>query len=360
MIGKSRECVMFVNSPINLMLAIQIRRTLYKNKVFDLVLSNGTSGLRDAFYTHILDSVFNHVYFSDYENINRSSIIRGIFNPSVIWRILTGADFIDYQNIFFWNPTLLFQSYVTDLTRRNKPFNLHLYADAISGYFTDQPDEFIGGKYGFVWRKIFKYPCVKNMSYDYYMYCPEYMGYESNHDIVSVPAISTDDNEYKEICNKIFGNINEIKEKVIILDTVHSENFLNPDDGINNIREIIKLYGSENVAVKPHPRQDKKIYASLNINVINGTFPFELYCMNHGIDDKLIISYGSSSSLLPYILFNSQHELIYIKTDCVDRQNHGKKMDAFVQKLIDGGKKIIMNDSFRQALDGIRGGGIIY
>lgn len=345
--ASSSDKVIFVNSLFNLMLAMQLRMKMYPDAIFDIVISNQSSGLREAYENGYLNEIFNNVYFADYQKIGKMEVLRSSLSPQKMWEILTGYPFVEYNEVFFWNPTLLFQSYISEMNKRNKEYKLHLYADAMNGQYTDFPDEEIGGLHGFCWKKIHNYPMVKNMQYDYYMFCPEYMGYESGHSIIKIPTVIRNDEKFRDICNKTFGleDIQKIKEKYLFLDTVHSENFFDKEEGIANIKKVIECVGGANLAIKPHPRQNNAVYDGLEITRVKSTFPFEIYCMNNSIDDKVLISYGSASSLLPYMLLDSNHKTIFYKVNNLERQHHGEKIDIMLQKLINKGKKIIVIDN---------------
>ena len=340
-----RKNVIFVNSLFNMILAVQLRKSLYGHEQFDVLVSNVASGLKEIYDSHELENIFDHVYYVDYKKLNKFVLFKGVIKPEYIWNSVIEDYFIEYENIFFWNPTRMLHYYLMELNRRRKPYKLHVYADAAGGYITDCPVEkgiFRFPVFNDILSKKYGYKPICRQEYDYYLFSPQYMGYESLRPIREIPLIDYHDEKIRMTYNKIF-HINEsysITEKFIFMDVNQTDQFQGRETGLDYIKTVIKSVEKQNLVLKPHPRQNLEIYKDLKIKIITLIFPWEVYCINHSIDEKVIIAFGTSSAFLPYVLFNTNHTVVYIDEETELDKLYGVEWEEFIKKLIEKGKKI--------------------
>jgi len=120
---------------------------------------------------------------------------------------------------------------------------------------------------------------------------------------------------WKESINELFAVQSDlqIKEKVIILDQPKDEMFNESDiKCLNDIYDrVVKRVGYDNVIVKKHPRSDAKEFKNIKYFESTG-IPFELYCLNENMSDKVIISHSSTAVATPKVLFNQEPKVIVL------------------------------------------------
>lgn len=124
------------------------------------------------------------------------------------------------------------------------------------------------------------------------------------------------DNQYGEdLFNEIFGIIKkpEIRERVVILDQPKEEIF--SSSGIRTVdtiySELVQSFGYENVIVKKHPRSSDKDFQNIKYFQSQG-LPFELYCMNIDMNEKIIVAHSSTAVATPKILFDQEPIIIVL------------------------------------------------
>lgn len=343
-----KRVVAFADSYISLITIIQIRKYLFQNDKFDIVLSDLTSGLKTIFEKKTLENLFDRVYFASYEKMTRFDKFRILFSQKKMIHRILGEELPFYTDIFFWNPSLLFYSYWIYLSKSKNMYRLHLYGEALGAYVTDCPVEdgvFKNRVLNEYLRLVFGCIPVKEMIYDYYVFEPSLISFESNRSVVGIPKIVTSDISY---LNRVFEydlNAAVIKEKVLFMDKKHADETSDEIKIVGLLRKMNALLGKESFAVKAHPRQNKSIYRDNGIKLISMDYPWEIYCMNNSIDDKTIISYSSSAMYMPYILMDSNHKSICIKIDTIFTQTFSKEYDTFIKKVKALNKNVkVIND----------------
>ncbi len=316
-----KQSVILVNSQINLLFAIQLKKTLFASEKFDLILSSLVPGMEEISKKEELKQCFDNVYFVDYNKVSRKTKLLSVFFPKYFFESILGVPYIEYTDIFFWNPTLFLYFYLFENKRRGKSINMHLYGDAMGAYVCDEP---ICGKlfkYNFINKYLenkYGYKPIGECKYDYYVMGKKYVSFVPKHEIVDVPIIDVNDQKFVEYINKVFdfGSIPEVVYNNIFMD-VHHEKFGDSETGINFLNTLLKYVPRDDFAIRPHPRQDKSIYDKIgSIPLIDFVIPWELYCINYDITGKTVITFGSSSALLPLIFTGAKYTVL-----CIDLEN---------------------------------------
>jgi len=335
--------VILVDSLFNVMTAIQLRRRILTNLPVDIILSDLAKGLEEIYHNKTLEDIFDNVYFVKYSDISFVDKIKGIINPNYIIQKSTGYDFKSYSDIFFWNPTIFFHYYLFEADKRDLQVNLHVYGDAMGGFFYDIPLDRGIFRRSFANKMVYKYyhyTPIDKRDYDYYEYQPEYITFNTTRRVHEIPGFS-DDPEIRKIFNKVFNfsDDKEILDSVIVLDLNQDDYFPNSNEGIDFINHITQVI-NKSITLKPHPRQDLDRYNGIDVNISSLNCPWELYCLNHFVDDKLIIAFASSSSVLPYILCDTKYRLVFIDLKNSLSDYFDGKWSFIIQKLLQEGKHI--------------------
>ena len=330
------KCVIFINSLLGLMTAIQIRETMYRNCKFDIIMSDMVPELKAIYENNVLNEKFSNVKFIEYRKIKKNEKLLFFISPDLYMRKMLGGDFEDYTDIFFWNPTLLLHSCLIYLDANKRSYALHVYGDALGSYVTDCPSDhehFRNEKLNMLVAHVKGFRFVEDMDYDYYVFSQKFISFDTKRTIVEIPKIKDE-----LICyyNRLFlyNNRNaHIENRIIFMDKQHDDQFANTDFGLEVIKEIIAVVGSHELIVKPHPRQNLEIYADY-INILQNVIPWELYCLNNNISDKVIISYGSTALYMPYIFDDRQkYTMINFKIGSSFETIFEKEYEEFVEKM---------------------------
>ena len=351
-----KRMVAFVNGYISVITVIQFKKAIFPDERFDIIISDLTPGLKKIYESKVLEEEFEKVYFSQYSSLKRINKAFILLSPNKMIQDIVGESLPYYTDIFFWNPTLMFYSYIMYLNTMDRGYNLHSYGEALGAYVTDHPIEEPLFKYNFLnvyLKKRYGYILVENMEYDYYVFGQELVSFNSDRNIVSIPKLTQDCISY---LNKVFNYEdykNEIKEKFIFMDKYHKDEMNNENMIISLLDRLTSSLGRGSFAVKAHPRQDKSFYLDNNIKLIEMDFPWELYCLNNNIDDKIIISYSSSAMYMPYILSDSDHVSISLELKTPFSDLFFDEYHCFIEKLRKRNKKVYCFSSVDELIRGI-------
>lgn len=313
--------VILVNSLFNIITAVQIRCGIFENEPFDLVLSDECPGLELIYENGCLNDVFDYVYYAKTKNISRLDRIVGLLFPRRVLRKALGKKMLFYSDIFFWNPDRIFYFYYMELNRLRKKFRLHVYGEGIAGYTMEGPDSDRESEYfqyshkvlnDFV-RKKYSVKKVVDMEYDYYMFAPENTLITHKKKVVEIPPVDVSDDKRIKLYNKIYKYNNDIvlSEKYVFLASVPEET-TDPDLYRKSIRKICSIVGEDNFIVKLHPRTPEREIGLIGVKVVQQCFPWELYCMNNDISNKVFITENSSAAILPSILFEKRPQIVLL------------------------------------------------
>lgn len=336
-----KKCVILVNSLYNVILATQLRKTLFPDDDFDIVLSDQAPGLDEVYARGELLKTFDNVYYGKVDRLTRSDRFIGVLNPGQNFRRMLDIDKLpEYTDIFLWNPDRVFYSYYMECKRKKRNLDIHVYGEANAGWFKDSPD--IDANYeqyaykvlnDYV-RKHYDYKKVAEMDYDFYMFLPEWSVCEHPHKTVQIPPIDTNDKEFIAYINSIFGYDTSFKidEPVIFLGTVPKE-----DDSEEHIKDMLQkladCVGKENFIIKRHPRDGATFYKDMGLKYIQQVFAWDLYCLNNDIDSKIFISYGSSSVMIPCAAYGCKPTVCIYKSRRWSDEIYIGQLERFVEKM---------------------------
>lgn len=350
------RCVIFVNSYMGLITAIQIREYLYNNCEFDMVMSDLTPSLFEIYNNGVLKDRFDNIYFVSTGRYKRIYKYITLISPQKYLKKILKTDIKEYTDVFFWNPTQLVHNYIMHLDSIGINYKLHLYGDAIGSYVVDYPFEtnlYRSKILNSIIRKRAGYRFIKELEYDYFVFAPQYISFETKRKIVEIPKINKKDIEYY---NKIFGFDTSIKidNKYIFMDKQHNDEFSGDDISISILKTINELVDKDDFIIKSHPRQNESVYSKNNLNVLKLDIPWEIYCFNNDIKYKIIISYGSSALFMPFIMFGSKYTSICIQTQNNFNQIFKKEFQLFLEKFSKENKNLVVVNDISQLPDVIR------
>lgn len=222
---------------------------------------------------------------------------------------------IKYRNIFLsskaYIPRMVYLYYI----KKKWDFNLYYFDDGAGTYYNDRAYR-IKKSDQLIRRFLFGKKSVE-IGYKRFVFAPDIyrlLNSDKHNEIKKINRFWENETG-KNTMNYIFSTPNKImiKEKLIILDQPKDE-ILNSVD----IKSINKLYrsfaesiGYSNVIIKKHPRSTEKEIEEVNYFSENG-IPFEIYCMNMSMDEKIIVGYSSTAVTTPKVLFNQEPIVIVL------------------------------------------------
>lgn len=147
----------------------------------------------------------------------------------------------------------------------------------------------------------------------YYLYRPEwYYVKEYDYELLQLPNPS-ENVDLKKVLLYIFGNLDVPKEKYIYMEDFYYANDLKTND-YEVFCDIAKLVGKENIIVKRHPRGKSDRFGGAGYSVTpQSVVPWEAQLLGNDISKKILISFSSTSSLSPFIIFDMDMHIISLK-----------------------------------------------
>lgn len=325
--------IVFVETPFQLIEAIQIRTQMRQDEKFDIVLSDSTPSLGMIHAEKRLEGIFDNIYFWENISFYGKSYYSELIKPGSFAKSIFQTK-LDYSDCFFWNPTPFFWSFL-NLTKEK--VKLHIIGDSQASYITDSPDSptniqccYRSRIYKLIYERKKVYTSVYKKKYDYYIFSPEYIVFKPKHNIIEIPS-DFDFELYNGVFN--YGIISEIKEEYIFLDQVHGEDGCDAQCIYQTIKKFAEHVGKGNLAIKPHPRQNADFYDGIEARIITQQYPWEAYCMKYDISKKKICGFQSSSMSMPKALFKKDYNVIFFETKRVVEFPFDAELKMFVDIL---------------------------
>lgn len=223
---------------------------------------------------------------------------------------------VKYNNIFLSSKAYLPRIVQLHYIKKKWKFNLYYFDDGAGSYYNDRAYQ-IKKADKLVRRLLFGKKSI-DTRHTRFVFAPDIYRLLNQNKPNEIKRIQRfwENESGRSTINYIFNAFDKLsfKEKLIILDQPKDE-ILNSTD-IESINNIYHMFadniGYSNVIIKKHPRSTEKEIEQVNYISENG-IPFEIYCMNMNMNEKIIIGYSSTAVATPKILFN-QEPLVIVLT----------------------------------------------
>lgn len=321
---KKFKKIIIVDSLPNLMIAIAIRTQHFRDCVFDIVLSNSIPEVERIISSCTLKTIFDEVYLANTDALNRmDKKIWGILSLKCAINKIIGTDLVgQYDDLFFWNPNTAFTCIYLYLKNNNKDMNVHVYSDCFVGFFREDPfallkcgyPVYCDGTYDRLFRLRNGEFTYNKLSFDYYMFRSDISPIIRRRRTIDVSTDLFRRPEMIKIINNVFGYDSKytINQKYILLLGVPGETKAE-ETLISELNVILKWIKPEKLYIKPHPRTPVGYYDKYRVRVAEKAYPWELYCMNNELSDKVIIADDTSAVFLSALLMHRKMKVIWLR-----------------------------------------------
>lgn len=163
-----------------------------------------------------------------------------------------------------------------------------------------------------------------------------YSGNLKNYPIYQIPKNILKNNDTKEFLLNIFGSCDMPSEKFVFFEESFAADSRTTND-LDLFLEIANIVGKDNIIVKRHPRNPINRFEKLGFKVMEQqNIPWEIILLNHDISDKVLISFGSSATLTPFLLYGMCPKAFLLKQLLVGRVPYleNPKMSNFFKKSV--------------------------
>ena len=298
--------------------AVNIKMNNMKNEAADIAFSRSTD------FSDVIDKVresgiFANVYQSE-DSVAYSIELKHkaadnkydiTVNPEK-YLLNCGFESNEYD-VIFW-PTisslydyLLYYNYYKQFGKAPK---IAIYEDGMATYFRYSGPDI--RKYTASIIDASRYPDevhVENNLSGLYLYAPKLMVNKARCPSHPIPKIQA---ETMEMLRFIFGTPELPKEKIIYFSEPFIDEFINNNE-IEMLEMIAERVGKENIIVKNHPRNTADRFARLGYKMFeNSNLPWEIFASDPAVENKLLISFTSTSIFSPKLLYNFNTKVIML------------------------------------------------
>ena len=348
-----KHVLFFVDSFFQFIIATQLRLTVYKDDLADIIICNSSTAASELFAELEKSGVYNRCYFHDsiLDVANsKCNLIQQIYKcfvyifalsfPKKAYRRLVCKDRPNYD-IFVFNERIPLPECVFNTLRIFNPQLLcYRFADGHTSYSSEYNNakSRLRRSVESIFRVIFKtYDLEKHVA-GYYISNPDLLQIRFKYPVISIPRISRDNSELKFILNGVFKYSkydDSFEEKYIILEdgmTFFSGN----NEDVDIISNICNIVGKENAVVKLHPRSITNRFNKIGVRTTKtGGIPWEVFHMNRSFVGKIFITVCSSAALMSLIYFGDECKTILLYK-CVSQRHPliTEKLEAYFAEVI--------------------------
>lgn len=322
--------LIFANTYFQLIAAIQLRKTNFKDDQVDIIISDRSNGSYSVYKSLKDKNVFHNISYLKIKEKNKwNSILHKftyffciVFKKSNYYEfVLDGFDDLYYDEIITYNFEPYLWGVYAILANINPKVEVSMYEEGILSYtfnpFTAN-EKF--QKAAYLFRKLIKKPAFDSTNHRIYCFLPEY--YDGPFITEKINPIC--DSSTIELLKDIF-NVNEkldIKEKYIYLSSVHDFEGGEPVGELQLVQRIAELVGRDNLLVKVHPRDDIKRFEDVGLKVLKeSNVPWEILKLCIINDDKVLMTAISGSLLSNYIYESDKQKCLYLYNLCKYENN---------------------------------------
>ena len=328
--------ILFVcNTYYQLIMAINMRITLFKNDKATLLLSNHSKNA-DVIVQNLKKlQVFDKTEYIKTKNIdygNRNKLnnlydyLKLIFGKNKEIKDLVSDR--KYNKFLYFNQNLSSNLIFNILAQANKYIEACQFEEGILSYPNIEGNNLRDLKFGRtkLWctlRRIFSKPVlIKSTKKVYCLYPDLYFGKLL---VEKIPSIKTD-SELTNILKKVFNvdiDKKSYKEKYIYFSSICDFEGGKPIGEFELIKNIAHLVGKDNLLIKIHPRDVRDIYKKEGLKIAQASsIPWEVIQLLYDFEDKVFLTATSSSVLMSAAITGKSTKAFYLYKLCNIKNNY--------------------------------------
>lgn len=332
--------ILFVcNTYFQLIVAVQLKLTLFSNDSVTLILSNHSNNSGKVFKSISDMNFFEHCFYIEVKQKSRkktlfqkvNSLISYTFGDDSMWETM-GINIQD--EIIYYGQGDEIYSLFSYLYRKNNMLKVSRMEEGILSY----SGGLSCGKRTRISKSIrhfMRKKSIDELYHSFYCFYPEF--YKGNMNPVKIPTI---DNRLGEVLTQLFNvkiSLDEYKEKYIFFSSVYDFEGGEPIGELDLIKQIAKLVGKENLLVKIHPRDNKKRFIEEGLKVdANSSVPWEVIQLGRDFSKHVFMTANSTSVLSVSLLQEKTPKVIYLYKLCrlfgnAALQNSVQEIESLVQ-----------------------------
>lgn len=333
-----------VMSYYQLIVAIQIKKTIYPNDFADIIITDSSADYLQIANNLKGQNVFKNVFtaVTNKKNGAKSNVFEKVIRAINI--VLNNNNFpkkccningYDYDEFLFFNNDYFVNCLYFNIKKNNPRLIRRRFEEGYVSYF-GSPELFMS-RSGHLQHRLEAMYNHTNMyeADEMFFYEPDLVLLKDNYKkITLIPKIDRNNLETVSILNSVFNykKDNEYDRKYIFFEQPFLQDDIKIDD-LNLVLKIADKVGKENLMVKLHPRSRTDRFSKYGIktNKIVST-PWEIVIMNNAFSDKVFLTISSGSVLSPRIIFGDTPPT-YMLFNCIPQKERKVVTSDFLKFL---------------------------
>lgn len=322
-----------------LFVALQLKLTLFSADSVDVWVSDHSRRMDEICARLEQKQVFNNVkFFKTRQKLyqkNKLKVLLDVLNLN--FGATRNMNVEKYDEVVFYGiNSIIFR--LSDYY--DKIGHIAKWSRFEEGLFSYDTDFSYGGSIKLT-RKIRQYikktDVVEKIS-RYYCFYPNIKETNKNWEFVEIPSLQSTKEKLVDILNYSYDyKPTKIKQKYIFFAS-SSDIDGNPFGETQLVLDLAKKYGFDNILVKMHPRDRRKVYEDSGIEVMRESFiPWELMQLNTDIENKVLLTVNSGAFISIGALYgdSTKAEFLFreIKTENKTLQERASTIECMLSKL---------------------------
>ena len=287
--------------------AIQMRRTLFSEDEFSVVMTDGSNGSQQVSERLRETGIFDEVFFvtrargamAEFKSARQKAerFLNYFVKGSYVSYLTKPYDlFLAYN--FNWYAFMMFNA----LQQDNRDIKVAKFEEGILSYFVDdhrfEYDYFLKIK---KIKRILRQPVMFDKLHTFYCFYPEF--YDGKLSTAKIPPLEHDDAWMRETLCFLFDVDAEklvYDRKFLYFASMLDSEVVKGESGeFEILKSIVDVVGKDNIMVKLHPRENApERYRDLGVAIdTNSDVPFEVIQLVKDFSDKVFITCLSSSTI---------------------------------------------------------------
>lgn len=336
--------LIIANTYSQLLLAIQLRNTLFFKDEIVLLLSDHSRGAKEVAAAIEKLELFNGCYFIKSAGLclNRKSTKRLKDFWNIAFEEKSSYSFYlaevsnkQFDEMICYNFMIDMFAVYSELSKINPMLKVSLYEEGLLSYGVSV--EKTCGRTIINWcRKIQEKEIVTDHLDKFYCFYPSI--YKGKLNAVQVPRVTAESETAKQL--KIIFELDKKKlnyfQKYIFFTSVYDFEGGKPVGEYDLVRRVADLVGKDNLLVKQHPRDKRTIYIDNGFNVDeNSSVPWEAIQLSRDFKDKVFLTVNSVSVLAASTMSSYPVPTYYMYKMCDYSENSScKKNMTDIENLL--------------------------
>lgn len=341
-----KRVLFLVNTPYQLMVSVNLRKTEYAECDADVVITNNISD-----YLNLVQSVRMVQLFEKVIPYNIKELYPDKNSIALARRLFGDTDIFDktYDYYLFANLDHGASGVYRMLRKKNKQIKPIIFEDgyaSYSGWYSDFLTMFgsvpiDGNIYKRPFYKTWFHRFVDNVFCNIekmFVFDPKIMTYIPEFTVQKMDLIDTKNEELVALYNAIFkydSREDAYEQPIIFFEESYSADGYDVDD-IEIVEKVADIVGKKNIFIKIHPRNPENRFQKLGYKTNKNTsIPWEVICMNIDLSDKTLISIASAAAIVPATMFGKIYKGILLMKVIEDNSCLKKNITSLYKNICD-------------------------